>query len=170
MTRLPPLSLASTICLFMLSGCGDPQDGEGQSDAGPPAHHCAPGLKPMGPACVPIFDECQDDEVPMLGGGCKRVGPPTKCLAGWENGVGGWCEPILPKTKCPAGTMEKIGHATCQPIGDCGSGTWGKITAANIYVDQNHTGTGGKGTKTEPYKTIAEATDAATAGDPCAIG
>jgi len=142
----------------------------------------------MGPACVPIFDDCQDDEVPMLGGGCKRVGgkeclngwglmgppdwtckpigPPTKCLAGWDKVAGGWCEPILPKSLCPAGTMEKIGHAACQPVGDCGSSTWGnlKTTANTIYVDQGHRGAGSKGTQTEPYKTITEALGQATAG------
>ena len=184
-TALPPL-----LALVLITGCAD--NAETAPDGGTP-NNCAPGLKPMGPACVPIFDECQDDEVPMLGGGCKRVGikecldgwgligppdwtckpigPPRTCLKGWENVAGGWCEPILPKTKCPVGTIEKIGYATCQPIGDCGTGTWGNIktTASTIYVDQNHTRTGGKGTKTEPFKTIGEALNKATTGDHIAV-
>ena len=128
--------MSAILALLVLSGCSDSESTS--TDGG--TNKCAKGLKPMGPACVPIFDECKDDEVPMLGGGCKRVGvreclggwglagppdwkckpigPPQKCLKGWAKVKGGWCEPILPKTKCPAGTMEKIGYATCQPIGD----------------------------------------------------
>jgi len=49
------------------------------------------------------------------------------CLPGWTRGKGGWCEPILPKGPCAKGTMEVIGEVACQPMGDCGSGTWGKI-------------------------------------------
>ena len=67
--------------------------------------------------------------------------------------------------------MEKIGHATCQPIGDCGSGTWGNIktTASTIYVDQGHRGAGGKGTKDAPFKTIGEALKQAAAGAHIAV-
>ena len=178
------------LALILWGGCAD--DAEPAQDGGV-ENNCAPGLKPMGPACVPIFDECQDDEVPMLGGGCMRVGvkecldgwgiagppdwkckpigPPRTCLKGWEKVAGGWCEPILPETKCPAGMMEKIGYRSCQPIGDCGTGTWGNIktTANTIYVDQGHTGIGGKGTKTDPYRTIGEAINQATAGDHIAL-
>ena len=182
--------LPVSIVMLALFGCSE--SGQSNSDdSGTTSNNCTPGLKPMGPACVPIFDECQDDEVPMLGGGCKRVGvkecldgwglagppdwtckpigPPRTCLKGWEKVAGGWCEPILPKTKCPVGTMEKIGFSTCQDIGDCGTGTWGKISAATIYVDQGHAGTGGKGTKAEPYKTIGEALKQAIAGDHIAV-
>jgi len=65
--------------------------------------------------------------------------------------------------------MEKIGYSTCQPIGDCGTGTWGNITTATIYVDQNYTKTEGKGTKIAPYKTIGEALKQATTGDHIAV-
>ena len=183
--------LPVSLVLLALLGCSESGESN-NSDTGAP-NNCAPGLKPMGPACVPIFDECKDDEVPMLGGGCKRVGvkecldgwglmgppdwkckpigPPRTCLKGWEKVAGGWCEPILPKTKCPVGTMEKIGYSTCQPIGDCGTGTWGNIktTDSTIYVDQGHSGTGGKGTNAEPFKTIGEALNQATSGDHIAV-
>ena len=149
-----PARSAATLLFFFVFTNGCNENGGAGTDGGAGTNKCAPGLKAMGPACVPIFDECKDDEVPMLGGGCKRVGvrecnggwgiegppdwkckpigPPRTCLKGWEKVKRGWCEPILPKTKCPAGTMEKIGYATCQPIGDCGTGTWGNIkTNAN---------------------------------------
>ena len=191
MRRITKGAVANLLVAFILSGgCAD--NAETAPDSGA-IKKCAPGLKPMGPACVPIFDECQDDEVPMLGGGCKRVGvrecldgwglagppdwkckpigPPRTCLKGWEKVAGGWCEPILPKTKCPAGTMEKIGYSTCQPIGDCGSGTWGNIktTASTIYVNGAYSGMGSNGSAAKPYKTIAEALSQATAGDHIAV-
>ena len=191
MRRITRAAVANLLLAFILSG-GCVDIAEPAPDGGT-LNKCAPGLKPMGPACVPIFDECQDDEVPMLGGGCKRVGvrecldgwglagppdwkckpigPPRTCLKGWEKVAGGWCEPILPKTKCPDGSMEKIGFSTCQPIGDCGTGTWGNIktTASTIFVDQGHAKTGGKGTIAEPYKTIGEALAHATAGIQIAV-
>lgn len=127
--------------LLVGPGCAGPQP-SGQ-DAGPGA--CARGLRAMGPACVPVFDPCKDDEVALQGGGCKRVGvqeclqgwglmeppdwrckpvgPPRTCLKGWARVKGGWCEPVLPKGPCPKGTMTRLGAATCQPIGDCGTGT-----------------------------------------------
>ena len=173
-----PMLWPALLALWALAACSDPPVVVGTPDAG--TNHCAPGLKPMGPACVPIFDTCQADEVPMLGGGCKRVGvrecpgkwslagpplwqckpigPPRTCNPGWQNVQGGWCEPILPKVACGAGTMEVIGHAACQPIGDCGSGTWGKIkaTANTIFVDQAYRGSG-NGSQSRPYATITAA-------------
>ena len=189
--RFVGTTVANLLFLFVLnSGCAD--NAEIAPDSGA-IKQCAPGLKPMGSACVPIFDECKNDEVPMLGGGCKRVGvkecldgwglmgppdwickpigPPRTCLKGWEKVAGGWCEPILPQTKCPVGMMAKIGYSTCQPVGDCGTGTWGNIktTANTIYVDQGHKGAGGMGTMSEPYKTIEEALDYATPGAHIAV-
>jgi len=71
------------------------------------------------------FDECGDLEVPILGGGCRRVGVSEGCWEGWvEDGEGG-CEPILPEDDCPVGTMPVIGEAECQPVGpppDCWDG------------------------------------------------
>ena len=173
----------------MLAGCSALEKGAG--DAGP--SQCAKGLKPTGSACVPIFDECAGDEVPLLGGGCLRVGvkeclggwglagppdwkcqpigPPLKCLQGWAKVKGGWCEPILPNGPCPAGTMEKIGYTTCQPIGDCGTGTWGKIkaTANTIYVDRSFAGGTSDGSQAKPCTTITTALAVAKAGDHIAV-
>jgi len=56
-------------------------------------------------------------------------------------------------------------------MGDCGSGTWGKIktTASTVYVDQSHKGAGSKGTSSEPYKSISMALKYATVGDHIAV-
>ena len=65
--RITSPTVTTTLCaVLLLFGCAD--TAETAPDGGTP-NTCAPGLKPMGPACVPIFDECQEDEVPMLGGG-----------------------------------------------------------------------------------------------------
>ena len=108
----------SLLALSGLPACSDPDlattDG---GTTGACATTCAAGLKSVGPVWVPIFDQCLGDEIPVLGGGCRHVGPPKTCLKGWAKVKGGWCEPILPKTKCPAGTMEVIGKTTCQPVG-----------------------------------------------------
>ena len=160
------------IALLILPACSDPDqpttDG-GTVDGG--TTQCASGLRAVGPACVPIFDECKGGEIPVLGGGCRRVGPPKTCLTGWALVKGGWCEPILPKTKCPAGTMEVIGKAICQPIGDCGSGKWGKIktTSSTIFVDQTYSGSNADGSQARPYTTIGAALEAATAGTHIAV-
>ena len=185
--------LAFQVCVGACSDPGDEVTDNGTPDGGPANTSCAAGLKAVGPVCVPIFDECGDDEVPLLGGGCRRVGvrecldgkgiagppdwtckpigPPTKCLTGWKNGKDGWCEPILPSAKCPAGTMEVIGKDTCQPIGDCGTGTWGKIktTASTIYVDGSYSGSSSDGSKTSPYTTITAALFAAKPGAHLAV-
>ncbi|MFZ5785819.1 MAG: right-handed parallel beta-helix repeat-containing protein, partial [Acidobacteriota bacterium] len=155
---------------------------------------CAAGLKPHGPACVPILDRCKDDEVPLLGGGCKRVGveecvidgapgtkappawqctrvgPPTACSPGWSRLKDGWCEPVLPAAACAAGTMEVIGQSSCQPIGDCGSGTWGnlKVDASTVFVDAGYSGVS-NGSMTQPYVAIGQALAEAKAGGRIAV-
>ena len=188
-TATPTLAVA----LLLVIGCSDPGQDGGGIDAGTAPHHCPAGLKPMGPTCVPVFDACQDDEVPVQGGGCKRVGvrqcldgwgiagppdwtckpigPPRTCLPGWAMTQTGWCEPVLPTAPCPAGTMEVIGQAACQPTGDCGTGTWGKIktTAKTIFVDQSYAGGGSDGTQAKPYPSINAAMAQTAAGDHIAV-
>lgn len=178
------------MALLAAAGCSDST--EAGVDAGPVPTLCGSGLDAADPNCVLIFDTCKEGEIPLLGGGCQRVGvtqclggwgvagppawkckpigPPQACLPGWTKVKGGWCEPILPASACPAGTMEVLGQSACQPIGDCGTGTWGKIkTVANtIYVNQNHRG-GGAGTKANPYKTITDALAKAAPGDHIAV-
>ena len=169
---LLPIFFANVLIIF-LPACSDPDQAttDGGTDGDSGTAQCAAGLRAVGPACAPIFDECKDDEIPVLGGGCRHVGPPKICLMGWARIKGGWCEPILPKTKCPVGTMEVIGKTACQPIGECGSRTWGKIktTASTIFVDQSYTGGGSDGSQSKPFVTIGAALYKATAGDHIAV-
>jgi len=55
--------------------------------------------------------------------------------------------------------MAKIGHRTCQPIMDCGTGKWGNIktSAATIFVHQSYTGRDSDGSQAKPYTSIAVA-------------
>jgi Right handed beta helix region len=235
-----PLSLGATLVLAALIGAGacsddttplgDAGPGDGAVEASTDSS-CASGLIPHGSACIPILDNCKQNEVPLPGGGCKQVGvvtcdgglrgpeetsctpvgvvecsgglkspdetactpvgvvecsgglkgpadatcttvgPPTTCLTGWAKPSNGWCEPTLPTAPCAAGTMEVIGSSTCQPMGDCGTGTYGKIVtgAKTLFVDQAYTGGGADGTATKPYTTLADALKAAPSGAQIAV-
>jgi hypothetical protein len=194
MFRRPPLLAEMTIALGLLlsPGCSDDTDApaaDGGTDG--PVGQCPSGLKAAGSACIPVLDDCQGHAVPIPGGGCKpigveectgglklpsdasctRVGPPATCPTGWTAGSDGLCAPVLPTAACSGATMEVIGKASCQPVGDCGTGTWGKITggATTIYVDQSYTGGGSDGSSAKPYTTVAAAAAAATAGGHLAI-
>jgi hypothetical protein len=143
---------------------------EAGGDARP--NHCATGLKPLGPACVPIFKVCKDSEVPLLGGSCKRVGAPTTCLAGWTATKHGWCEPILPSYGCTDSTMEVIGKSTCQPVGlDCGFGSYGTLKTTNqtVFVDATFVGSGSNGSKLKPFTSIGAAVLAAPSNAQIAV-
>ncbi|MFH2006137.1 MAG: right-handed parallel beta-helix repeat-containing protein [bacterium] len=109
--------------LIVLPGpaCGDDDNG-GQNNSACPAGYLA-----QGPACEPIFDDCQGPtERAVLGGGCETVGV-TACAAGLflPDGEGG-CRPILPlgPGSCPAGTLEMLGQSECRPVGviECAAG------------------------------------------------
>jgi hypothetical protein len=175
---------------LLLLGC---RSGSGAPDSGPDAEAgpspdgqltCSPPLAASGSRCVARLDECPDDQVPIIGGGCRRIGVeecagglkappgwecqrvgPLSCPGGWTTSSDGWCEPVLPPAACPAGTREVIGAASCQPIGDCGSGTYGKIavTAATVFVDASSTATSPDGTQASPFLTIGEALTLMTA-------
>ena len=180
---------ALSLLMAGVMGCEDAGESL-QPDAGGSAT-CGPTLRAYKTACIPIFDACKDNEVPMPGGGCKRVGverceggikgppdwtckpigPPTKCLAGWEKVAGGWCEPIVPPKACTGLTMAKIGLRTCQPIMDCGTGEWGNIktTAATIFVDNSYTAYDADGSQAKPYRYINPTVYKAPAGAHIAV-
>jgi hypothetical protein len=131
------------------------------------AQECGLGLKAYKSACIPIFDECGPNQIPILGGGCKSVGPPSSCPETWRRVDEGWCEPILPKEKCGKGMMEVLGHDTCRPIRECS-----KISIypddptkdRTLSVNQHYAGNDSDGTPFRPYRTINEALTKASDG------
>jgi Right handed beta helix region len=174
MTRFAEVPLAMLL-IGLLSACPDDvpplqEDAGAGQDASP--SQCAKGLKPLGPACIPVFKACKDNEVPLLGGSCKQVGAPTTCLAGWTTTKQGWCEPTLPTSACTDTTMEVIGKSTCQSVGqDCGQGTYGslKTTSQTLFVDATYIGGGSDGSKLKPFTTISAAVQAAPSGAQIAV-
>jgi nitrous oxidase accessory protein NosD len=140
-----PLFLTAAAVLVLGSGCS--ANGTVSLDAGTPDGGydtvCGPNLKPYGPTCVPILDDCPDNHVPIPGGGCKRVGveecsvdgvagikgPPdwtckrigvVECkTADGGPGIKGppdWtCKAIGPPTKCLTG-WAKGADGWCEPI------------------------------------------------------
>jgi len=71
----------------------------------------------------------------------------------------GWCRPVLPDNRCNKDAIEVIGHAKCQPVADCGQGTYDKIkiTTKTLFVNQSFTGASSDGSMSKPFKTIGEA-------------
>ena len=111
----------------LLLGCGnEPAAGPAvcEGSTPDPAAECGEGYCVNGDSCEPIFDECGRSEVPILGGGCRRVGLPEDCWDGWLPDGDDGCEPIM-AANCPSGTMPVIGQTECQPVGvpqDCWPG------------------------------------------------
>ncbi|MFC1482264.1 hypothetical protein ACFL51_00505, partial [Myxococcota bacterium] len=72
---------------------------------------------------------------------------------------------------CPWGYMEILGETECQPIGDCGTGTWGliEIDATTVFVDASADATGADGSQGAPYVTIQEAYDVVVPGGQIAV-
>jgi hypothetical protein len=86
---------------------------------------CPDGFEEVegGAWCEPVFDECGDMEVPVLGGGCMPVGNRAcpKCWdPEWEPGSGPDCE-CGDKLPCPEGFAEVEDGAWCEPhFDECG--------------------------------------------------
>ncbi|MCA9669564.1 MAG: right-handed parallel beta-helix repeat-containing protein [Myxococcales bacterium] len=111
-----------------LTGCDD--GGAFQGDGGSEAAVAAPDFAPCGPnlaakepACVPIFDTCSDDEVPIPGGGCKRVGV-GPCEIGGQPGLEAppdWTCRRIGAAECTSTTgapgIQSSPDWTCTPIG-----------------------------------------------------
>jgi len=152
------MALVAAAGLLSLPACNDAPVPPPPADADATLGACTADIGPDAGPCTPLLDHCAPGQIPLPGGGCKRIGvercdgglrgppdwtckpigPPAKCLSGWERVERGWCEPILPDTSCPEGKMEVIGKRTCQPVGDCGSGTWGKLRPRIVALSRRH--------------------------------
>ena len=192
--------LAPFCLVFTLAACSDaPPLPPPPADAGISCQDGQ--VPAEGGTCAPRFDRCEEDEVALYGGGCKAVGVrecstgtkkpgaskctpagvPEPCPSGWERVKGAscakddnceaYCRPRLPTSACPAGSMAVPGKTTCQPVGDCGSGTWGKIkgTSSTIYVDPAYPGGGSDGSQSKPFTTLSAAHAKATDGSHLAL-
>jgi len=97
---LPPLTALTAALLLACAGCsgGDPAGDGGLGDAGP---GCTADSQP-GTACVPVFDRCKDDRLPLLGGGCKRVGVEV-CDCGLRAPPDWTCREVGAPASCPSG-------------------------------------------------------------------
>ena len=157
--------------VLVLVSCGEAKSGS--ADGGPvvcpesglePQAKCPPGTCVNGPACEPIFDDCGDNEISVMGGGCQRVGLPPDCWDGWLPTGDGGCEPILPAGDCSFGTMPIIGETECQPIRECGTGKWGliDIQPGAVFVDRSYDDSSvpSNGTELRPFRTIQDAINA----------
>ena len=183
------LVLGFALVLLGATACDDESGNESGADGGSPSS-CPPGLTGLGAACVPALESCPADSVPVAGGGCQQVGVAAcpgglatpggacapvgsraACPAGWTRGTGGWCEPRLPSAACPQGARTVVGQATCRPVGECGSGTYGEIkaTAKTVFVDGSHAGGSSDGTQAKPYTSIGAALAAAPSGAEIAV-
>ncbi len=67
----------AVVSATLLGACsaGSPTASDAGSDAGAPElGACPPTLRPYKTACVPVLDDCPGNQVPVPGGGCKKVG------------------------------------------------------------------------------------------------
>ena len=116
--------------------------------------------------CHPRMDKCPLGTIPKFDEGCVQVG--IQDCADLFIEEDGLCHPSM--GKCPTGTFA-IPSQGCLPIdgsAGCGEGTWGNISDGpnTIYVDLSNLGNEAKGTKVDPYGTVAEALQVVPAGRP----
>ena len=129
-------------------GCPASWSSEADADCQPgELVDCPEGLSLSedGLACLPVLDDCPEDEVPLPGGGCHPVGPGgvfDDCPPGELALLGGGCVPVGPRAcpglylpdadvsctagevlDCPAGWEQSEDGAYCRPLWDeCGAG------------------------------------------------
>jgi hypothetical protein len=117
------------------------------------------------PAPVPavVVDNCAPTELPLVGGGCAKVGA-LECGPGFSLDVDRGCTPILPTAACAKGLIAVPGDATCRPVAECGDGKWGAIPVAGttVYVDASYVGES-DGSAAKPFTAISDAINAASA-------
>lgn len=98
------------------------------------------------------YDDCAEDSVPRLGGGCSAIGV-RECAKGFAaDGQGGCKSTIL---VCDKGALAVPGDAACHEVMACG-----ELPTGDVYVDAAFTGTS-DGSKTSPFTTLKAAVVAA---------
>jgi len=148
---------AAVVGVLLVSCGGD------ANDAAPPPT-CAPPYVASTDGCVAKLDDCREDAVPALGGGCTTIGVPREaCSEGFAFDGAGGCEPVLPSAPCAKGTYAIPGETSCHAIA-CPTSP----PAGDLYVDGSFSGAS-DGSKSAPYTTIGAALAAARSGAVIAI-
>jgi hypothetical protein len=107
------------------------------------------------PTTIPTgtkFDDCAEDSVPKLGGGCTKIGVP-ECPKGFAADGQGGCKTTLPA--CEKGLFAAPGDDACHEVMACGD-----VPTGDVYVDAAFTGVG-DGTKDKPFNKLQAAITAA---------
>lgn len=142
--------------------------GEGAA-GGNDAYPCPPGERLVDDTCLPAGLP-PEWSTPGPAFEPEPGVPADGCGDGFvHDGLGG-CEAILPGTPCTGAEMAVPGDASCHPIADCGTGTWGAIPVdpTTVYVDQSFGGVP-DGSAAAPYPTVQSAVDAAPGGATIAV-
>lgn len=128
--------------IVMIAGCS-------ATTADPPPPAAANGAR---------FDDCAEDSVPILGGGCKAIGV-RECGKGFAADGKGGCTANVPA--CAVGTLATLGEAACHEVMECGPAPYGEVpSGAVVFVNAAFTGTS-DGTRDKPFTTIQAAVTAA---------
>jgi len=156
-------------------GCGASDEPTKPADAPrtePPVAVCEATHAADGPTCVPGFDECGEHEVARLGGGCEAVGVPVSaCAKGFVHDGKGGCSATLPRAACAEGSIALPGMTACEPLLDCGTGTFGAIadSSSTLHVDGAYVGGASDGSRGKPFTRIADAMARAADGSIVAV-
>jgi len=137
----------------------------------PSAPSCPSTHVANGDVCAPRFDTCSPLEVPVLGGGCARVGVAEGACAEGFTSLDGGCVATLPADGCAAGALAVPGDRACRPVAPCDGGPYGALPsdAPVVRVNGAFVGGGSDGSELRPFVTVQAAIDAAPAGATIAI-
>lgn len=176
----PPARYAPFVACTLLAGCGPLGEPDGGARDGaarastiaPPQAPGIPWLEAGEPDVAPPDIPWRDDGAPPLR---------WDCPAGWRqvegpNGVT-TCDPYPSEgaRSCPAGQAHFPGEEGCAPIGrGCGREPFASVEelpeeAAPLYA-RTDAAPDGDGSRASPYRTLAEALDAAEVGSVVLLG
>lgn len=146
----------SAVALFVFAiavvGCADspPHDVDAGTDAGIPDPADDPRLTAPTPPAAPAFSECPE------GWQSRELAGGTVCSP-WPDGEG----PAV----CPTGQARFPGRPGCEAVGPaCPTGAFADDLPTDQTVWYVQPGQTGPGSRTEPFGSIAQATQAASAG------
>src|SRR4051812_10245317 len=99
------------------------------------------------------LDDCSDDSVPLLGGGCQKIGVPEGgCAEGFAHDGQGGCTAQLPVADCAKGTFAVPGETACHEVAPCGPAPYGDLPTSGtvLRVDGSYAGGSSDGSAAHP--------------------